>query len=136
MRMEEDDSEEELEDEKPKKKTKPKKKKKEEEEDEDDDDDDDDEEDDKKKKKSKSKPQSSAAANKRDLKPGEVTFEIGHNRFATVTSFRKETLVDIREFYEKDGKLLPGKKGISLKKAQWKDLLKLGPQINAALENM
>ncbi|RUS88207.1 hypothetical protein EGW08_004039 [Elysia chlorotica] len=53
---------------------------------------------------------------------GEYMFEIAPMRFATVSEFRGKTFVGIREFYEKDGKKLPGKKGISLTKDQWERL--------------
>ena len=32
-------------------------------------------------------------------------------RFATVSEFRGKVLISIREYYEKDGELRPGKKG-------------------------
>ena len=32
-------------------------------------------------------------------------------RFAYVSEFRGRKMVNIREYYEKDGKILPGKKG-------------------------
>ncbi|KAJ6917091.1 RNA polymerase II mRNAional [Populus alba x Populus x berolinensis] len=43
-----------------------------------------------------------------------VVCEIGRNRRVTVRNWRGKINVDIREFYPKDGNLLPGKKGIFL----------------------
>ncbi|KAB5548228.1 hypothetical protein DKX38_011634 [Salix brachista] len=40
-----------------------------------------------------------------------VVCEIGRNRRVTVRNWRGKINVDIREFYPKDGNLLPGKKG-------------------------
>ncbi|CAI8598905.1 unnamed protein product [Vicia faba] len=45
--------------------------------------------------------------------------EIGKNRKVTVRIWQGKIWVDIREFYLKDGKELPGKKGISLSMDQW-----------------
>jgi Transcriptional Coactivator p15 (PC4) len=39
------------------------------------------------------------------------------------------TLVNLREFYEKDGKMLPGKAGIALKVEQFNALVTALPQI-------
>jgi len=38
------------------------------------------------------------------------------NRFVKVRDFRGKLFIDIREFYEKNGEMLPGKKGINKKK--------------------
>ena len=42
--------------------------------------------------------------------------------------------VDVREYYEKNGELLPSKKGISLDTTQWDKLVAAVPEINAALQ--
>eukprot|EP00696_Hemimastix_kukwesjijk_P007088 gnl/Hemi2/18984_TR6279_c0_g10_i1.p1 gnl/Hemi2/18984_TR6279_c0_g10~~gnl/Hemi2/18984_TR6279_c0_g10_i1.p1 ORF type:complete len:129 (-),score=42.84 gnl/Hemi2/18984_TR6279_c0_g10_i1:87-443(-) len=49
-------------------------------------------------------------------------FSIGGMRRISVQQFRNKPLVSIREFYEKDGKLMPGKKGISLSVEQWQQV--------------
>ena len=36
--------------------------------------------------------------------------------------YGKSLMVDLREFYDKDGALAPGKKGISLPEDQWRKL--------------
>ncbi|KAJ8059857.1 hypothetical protein OCU04_011487 [Sclerotinia nivalis] len=51
-----------------------------------------------------------------------------------LSDFKGQTLINIREFYEKDGNLLPGKKGISLTIDQYKNFLQSIPQINANLK--
>ncbi|KAG8643034.1 hypothetical protein MANES_12G159100v8 [Manihot esculenta] len=43
-----------------------------------------------------------------------VVCEISKNRRVTVRNWQGKVWIDIREFYIKDGKQLPGKKGISL----------------------
>ncbi|KAH9520424.1 Transcriptional coactivator [Bulinus truncatus] len=67
---------------------------------------------------------------------GEFMFQISKMRFATVSEFRGKAMVSIREYYEKDGDLRPGKKGISLSVDQWQALKEKIPEIDECLKKM
>ena len=54
----------------------------------------------------------------------------------TISTYRGKPKVDIREFYEKNGELLPGKKGISLTLEQWQILKEITPNVDACLEEL
>jgi len=53
---------------------------------------------------------------------GESYIEIGKQKRITVRQFKGKVLVDIREYYGKEGEERPGKKGISLNMEQWQAL--------------
>ncbi|XP_064100449.1 RNA polymerase II transcriptional coactivator-like isoform X2 [Macrobrachium nipponense] len=67
---------------------------------------------------------------------GESYFDIDGLRRVTVREFKGRVYVDIREFYEKDGKVLPGKKGISLSTSQWGKVKSLMDSIDGAVEQL
>jgi Transcriptional Coactivator p15 (PC4) len=46
---------------------------------------------------------------------GETLFKLGGTKFATISTFKGKSLVNLREFYQKDGAWLPGKKVCSYK---------------------
>lgn len=60
-------------------------------------------------------------------------FELGNDKRVTVREFKGRTLIDIRAFYEKDGKKLPGSKGISLTEAQFEELAEQLQDIQEAI---
>ncbi|KAK7316936.1 hypothetical protein RJT34_00760 [Clitoria ternatea] len=62
-----------------------------------------------------------------------VVCEISKNRRVSVRTWQGKIVVDIREFYVKDGKQLPGKKGISLTMDQWNVLRKHIEDIDQAV---
>ncbi|KAF8540682.1 transcriptional Coactivator p15-domain-containing protein [Trichophaea hybrida] len=65
---------------------------------------------------------------------GNAYWELGGRlRRVTVSKFKGKTFINIREHYEKDGKVLPGKKGISLNAEQFDALVSVLPQIEASL---
>lgn len=78
-------------------------------------------------KKSKATPKNVKSDDENDV------FDLGKNRKVTVREFKGKTLIDIREFYNKDGKELPGKKGIALSGEQWRKLLDYADEINEAV---
>ncbi|KAJ5084302.1 ssDNA-binding transcriptional regulator [Penicillium alfredii] len=65
---------------------------------------------------------------------GDRFWEISRMRRVTISSFRGKTLVGVREYYEKDGQELPGKKGISMPLDQFSSLITILPDIEQALK--
>ena len=63
--------------------------------------------------------------------------KLSAKRFVSVSTFKSNKLVNIREYYNPPNseKLLPGKKGISLNKDQWKNLMKYADKINKIFES-
>ena len=57
-------------------------------------------------------------------------------RFISVSEFQGKPLVNIREYYEANGKLAPGKKGISLSLDQWDQLKKMAGKIDNEIDNL
>ncbi|CAL8467636.1 g7174 [Coccomyxa elongata] len=64
----------------------------------------------------------------------DATFDLSNRCQVTVRAFRGNPLIDIREFYDKDGELAPGKKGIALTKEQWGIVKSKAAEISEALE--
>lgn len=62
-----------------------------------------------------------------------TVFELDAKKRVTVREFKGKTYIDIREFYEKNGEFLPGKKGISLQPELWRKLIGMADDINSAL---
>lgn len=70
------------------------------------------------------------------LKARDLSFELqlSNKRKATISNFKGRHMINIREYYEKDGSLLPGQKGISLPEDQWAKLLAGLPGLQAAVD--
>ncbi|ESX00900.1 hypothetical protein HPODL_00313 [Ogataea parapolymorpha DL-1] len=67
----------------------------------------------------------------------EFQFELGsEKRRVSVRKFKGATLVDIREYYQKEGKWLPGSKGIALTEDQWKALRGLIGEIDDSISQL
>jgi hypothetical protein len=79
-----------------------------------------------------------AAAVTKRLQSGETTdlivAELGKNRRVTVGSFRGAATVGVREFYEKNGEMLPGFRGLNMSKEQWDVLVAHVQAVDEALE--
>ncbi|KAG0125488.1 putative RNA polymerase II transcriptional coactivator [Tuber indicum] len=64
---------------------------------------------------------------------GNPYWEARRLRRVAVSKFGGKHLINIREYFEKDGKVLPGKKGISLSMEQFDTFLSVLPQIEQHL---
>jgi len=84
-------------------------------------------------KQSKPSATSSSASTGTKSADGEVSWLLDKMRYVKVREFKGKTYVDIREYYEKDGKEMPGKKGISLSATQWRNLCSNIDDINKEL---
>ncbi|PWA64552.1 DEK, C-terminal [Artemisia annua] len=65
-----------------------------------------------------------------------IICRLSDKRRVTLTEFKGKSLVSIREYYRKDGKELPGSKGISLTAEQWSNFSKNVPAIEKAIKKM
>lgn len=59
----------------------------------------------------------------------EVFFSLAPRRRLTIRKWKGSTLIDIREFWGEGDNLKPSKKGISLSIAQWRQLLRMAPEV-------
>ena len=66
----------------------------------------------------------------------EHTWTLSDNRQARVRKYRGSTLIDIREYYSKNGRKRAGKRSVSLKPEPWNKLMELAPEISAAVQHM
>ncbi|KAK5456988.1 hypothetical protein LTS15_004768 [Exophiala xenobiotica] len=64
---------------------------------------------------------------------GNQYWEISRGRRVTISDYKGMTLVNIREYYQRDSEWLPGKKGISLTVEQYSALIDAMPQIEGLL---
>ncbi|KAI2640270.1 ssDNA-binding transcriptional regulator [Xylaria nigripes] len=66
---------------------------------------------------------------------GNSFWALSGNRRVVVQNFKGKTYVNIREYYEADGVLKPGKKGIMLPLEQYNALLTALPAVNSDLRS-
>ncbi|KAB0793861.1 hypothetical protein PPYR_13487 [Photinus pyralis] len=64
----------------------------------------------------------------------ENSWSLGKNRFVKLTEFKGKWYVNIREFYDADGELKPGKKGIMLTMEQWHKFKEIVPELEEAVK--
>ncbi|KAI8945512.1 transcriptional Coactivator p15-domain-containing protein [Xylaria longipes] len=66
---------------------------------------------------------------------GNSFWPLGTTRRVTIQDFKGKTFINIREYYESNGELRPGKKGIMLPLEQYNALLTAIPAVNTELES-
>ncbi|XP_071441671.1 RNA polymerase II transcriptional coactivator [Hetaerina americana] len=67
---------------------------------------------------------------------GDYSWQLEKMKYVKVRAFKGNVYVDIREHYLADGKLKPGKKGISLSVEQWRRVKELIPEIDEAVKDL
>ncbi|KAL1643071.1 hypothetical protein SLS58_005040 [Diplodia intermedia] len=67
---------------------------------------------------------------------GNAYWELSSKRRVTVSEYSGKPLISVREYYEKDGVQMPGRKGISLSLDQYNALMGLLPEVEATLAKM
>lgn len=60
--------------------------------------------------------------------------ELSNKRSVTISTFKSNNFVNIREYYDKNGELAPGKKGIALDVEQWASLMQKLPILQQAVQ--
>lgn len=61
--------------------------------------------------------------------------DLSATRKVSVSLYKGNILIDFREYYEKDGEIKPGKKGISLTVTQWNLVKEALPAVSKMLSN-
>ncbi|XP_011704126.1 PREDICTED: activated RNA polymerase II transcriptional coactivator p15 [Wasmannia auropunctata] len=78
--------------------------------------------------KEEKKPAKKAKSEKTD---DDNIWDLGSNRQVNVRNFKGKYYVDIREmYYDKDGELKPGKKGICLSMPQWRKFMDVVEEVD------
>ncbi|KAL5572126.1 hypothetical protein UlMin_021723 [Ulmus minor] len=67
---------------------------------------------------------------------GRLICKLSRSRNVVIHGFNGKTLVSIRDFFEKDGKQLPSRKGISLSVEEWSAFSKCVPAIQETIRKM
>ena len=70
------------------------------------------------------------------VEENEVKFVLDNKKRITVHKFKGQIKVDIREFYDSNGEMRPGKKGISLSLDNWKKLKGFIDDIDESIDNI
>ncbi|KAK9881241.1 hypothetical protein WA026_015359 [Henosepilachna vigintioctopunctata] len=71
---------------------------------------------------------------KKQKKSEDNSWDLGKNRFVKLSEFKGKWYVNIREFYEADGDLKPGKKGIMLTMEQWQKFKGIVDDVDEAIK--
>ncbi|XP_012254331.2 activated RNA polymerase II transcriptional coactivator p15 [Athalia rosae] len=78
-------------------------------------------------------PAPSKKPKKETKKDEDTVWDLGSNRQVTVREFKGKLFVDIREmYYDKDGDVKPGRKGICMNMAQWRKFMDIVADVDEA----